>query len=447
MLSQASMGSLKDFNYTKLKTPAQHKMPYITIYQDTFQSIQKQNNKSVITKLSFKGLTKAMGAQLYDTGHQVAALMEKFPKANGIVGNLPNDWLESLPGSKKEKAETIKDIYKAFAKASKDLEFDLEHLNSFFNHYDINWINIETRFKRSIAATTLRNTLRKHNIINKNDKITVEFIGMGCLGCAYKFNVKNKDYVFKVFHRYDDIDLKGSYMHGKYIEVNRAQYIKKQAREGDCCKFYFADLKNDYMVNEFISDTNIKPYKNIDPIALGIKFIDKKDGINILNEYLIDYGGMGIYDSIFAKNKTARSVIKTICKNNPINKWFKGWDDLYNKAIENKIANKNDIILGLIAFLHFLPTKQQENRIKVLIQNKELTYKQKDAIYRRLMIDSGEPNIILDKEKKSAYVRELLDTLDYHNKVKIQRDYIPPAKDRYITTFWDSVVKPLFSRK
>ena len=215
----------------------------------------------------------------------------------------------------------------------------------------------------------------------------MRLLGMGLYGCAYAFEVNGNGYVMKIYHNLDEQETLNNKYHGKYIEVNRAAFLNKYAKGSQYARFYFGDIKSGYMVMKFI-DHNVKqPEKPINEDSYGFKYYDNGDKAiyNIINDHIVDYGSILINSRPLAMNKTVRWVHNKIIESGSDNLWHKKWDELYSKAISGNINNAEDVILGLMDFIRFLPPDKQDKRIKTLVNNKKLSDKLKNILIDYIM--------------------------------------------------------------
>ncbi|MGD9581962.1 MAG: hypothetical protein AB7V50_11360 [Vampirovibrionia bacterium] len=182
-------------------------------------------------------------------------------------------------------------------------------------------------------------------------------LGCGSLGRAFAFKDKNNNtYVLKVFYCFNHKVMKEEIendSHYTLMEPNRAAFIKKNVKKHELPEFYFADIKNDFMVTKFL-DESFTSEKKINLKALGLVYSDKKHE-NIVNESIVDYGGFVSKSPLLGKNKTARWVYLTIAEKTKPDQWLNKWNELFNIANSNKVPNSKDILVGLYDFVRFLP--------------------------------------------------------------------------------------------
>lgn len=129
----------------------------------------------------------------------------------------------------------------------------------------------------------------------------------------------------------------------------------------------FADLKSGFMVTRLINNDSKAPLF-IDEKSYGAENGDVNEegpnkgqyvDQNVINGYVVDYGGIRIDNKLLATNKTVRWVYKQFKDLPGIEEKLSKWNDLYKTAIDNKIPNCKDIMIGLIDYAQFLPRDEQ----------------------------------------------------------------------------------------
>lgn len=336
---------------------------------DTFTNSTNTLRKQKPFTIGFTGLTKALSGKLYALTTEI----EKKLTKSGIVGNLPEEWINTIP--KESRAKDIRDIYTGFAAASNALMLDCDTAIKYYYDYKDNPDSLIPLLQERLdtASNYLKETLVKHNIIDNNTPLKIDYLGIGLHGCGYKFEVAGKKYVIKSYHNYDKEEMSRNNYHGPLIESNRAIYINKHFKHSQYAKFYFSDLKNNYMIIQFINKETDKPNAIIDEQQHGFQYNDLGDKAkyNLINDYLIDYGSISIKSTILANNKTAHWVHnKVVDKKTGIGDQ-KEWDKLYKLALQNKVPNCDDILLGLVDAVRFLPEEHREIRALQFITNSD----------------------------------------------------------------------------
>lgn len=359
----------------------------LNLMQNTpLPAIAMQPEPSTLTaskphKIFFTGLTNALSTRLYSTGPSVEQLLEKYPHSSGYFGQIPPDWFESIPTEKRERY--IKKTFKGFSEASTVLrqaildlgktqkdKIELQQLNDL--------IRQELIFDQIQAGMILKNALVGSHIISQKEEVDLEFLGAGSYGAGFKFTINGKELVLKIYYPQHDKKMKKNPYHGRFIEPNRAMFIKKilgqhnmkASQFTDC---YFGNIKYGFMVTKFIPEDALPPENTIDLTSIGVRYGDSKEqryGTNMRHGNIIDYGGIVITNKAFAKTKTARYVYKkTIDKPSEKNR-HKEWDKIFDEAIANKVPNSSDLLIGLVSCIRFLPENKQRNRlVKLALQD------------------------------------------------------------------------------
>ena len=299
-----------------LLTKQQYKKP---VYTNTSRGIifgnhlnndifEHRNKKIGQTKISFMGVSKQISNKLYEFFTDIEEVLNQNNRTYGVAGNLPEEWLEHVP--KKMKKVVINNVLAAFAVAADQLTFFNDTIEA-LHLMQKSEQNKEIKLKVQQASKYLETSFIETGIINADDTIDLKFVGIGEFGMSYTFKVGDEIYSFKQFNPYERFTHKPDHPHGKLMEPNRAIFLNKLIKNKDTqfSKFYFADLKNAYMVTKYIDKDTPEPKQSFDLKSVGLQYGDdssaKKD-FNIINGHIVDYGGLLIVNTILATNKTAR---------------------------------------------------------------------------------------------------------------------------------------------
>lgn len=187
-----------------------------------------QNNKYNQNKaLAFQGLNRYLSRHIIenkaDKGILITAeesvlnALEKCPNSRRFVGNLPPDWINTIPKEKrKETVQQIQDLFADFAKK----------ICSYWKVKSKNYKLAAPEFEKKLEEIL-------------NLKVNINYYSQGDLGKTFKLNVGEKLYIFKNFHR--DLIIDGEELHGKTFEPAFAPYAHKNG-----CKtfadFYFGKV-------------------------------------------------------------------------------------------------------------------------------------------------------------------------------------------------------------
>ncbi|MGD9581185.1 MAG: hypothetical protein AB7V50_07415, partial [Vampirovibrionia bacterium] len=364
-------------------------------------------------------------------------------KNNAVVGSLPQEWVNTIPEISKK--QEIKDILDGFAAVSKTLMLDADTAIKYYYDFKDDHDSLKPLIQDNIdnASVQLTELLKKHNIIKDNDKVQLEYLGIGLHGCGYKFIVNDKKYVIKSYHNYSKEEMLRNDYHGPLIESNRAAYIHKHFKNNNYARFYFSDLKANYMILQFIDAKTSLPEMVISEIDNGFNYNDlgDKEKYNLVNNYLIDYGSISIKSSILTTKKTAKWVHNKVVSDKTSIADPEKWDQLYQKAIKNKIPNCNDILLGLIDAVRFLPEEHREKRVLKMINS---TYFSDD--FRINLIDYIAPDKALfpiyEKANFQLFYKQRLNALD--NLIKVSGKTVNEILVSKISTIKTSLRFELF---
>ncbi len=300
----------------------------VTQYNNSNQIAPPKNNQS------FCGMTKAFKRKVYIDGKKdiLELIHKRKPSQNTLVGQLPQGIFDTLKNnvSKKELTPSIKEIMNTFG----EIACLLRHRNDTVN-----------------ANKKLQDIALKFKLAADAKDINLEYIGRGDYGKVYKINGlqdhrTNDDLILKVHHKVDKgPDWHRYKSHGCFAEINTAEYWsnlwKQDTQRG---KFYFADIDNGFMVDNFIDQTTPKYKKYVNEYTAGLKLTDEElafpNGHNKINGFSIDWGGVRVVNRVKNESKTARkvlSIMKQTLREQREIKWFelldsKKFDDVQKKA-------------------------------------------------------------------------------------------------------------------
>lgn len=158
--------------------------------------------------------------------------------------------------------------------------------------------------------------------------------------------------------------------HGINKETNIGNFIKKASghnlQKTDLISFYYGDLNKNYALLEYSSNNNLGlVVKKVDYDTLGVipNDINKVNSLlNFVNGRLIDYGGFEITSKILAENPVARRIykkVKHIEGKDSVQKRINRINELYEKALKNKLPQSSDVISGLKESVRLIPEDKQ----------------------------------------------------------------------------------------
>lgn len=277
--------------------------------------------------INFKGLNRVLSKRAYNTPQEIKALMVKYASSEGIVGNIPAEWIGKIP--KEERKIKIKKLCSDFKTAVKNFR--------------------KTPIKSELALR-LRDALHKAGVIDEGENLALFFLDEGAFGSGFQLkNILGDKYMIKIFHKEDFLN-RGN---GNYTELNRAAYWQKNAgKKTQRARFYLGDMDAGYMISKFISRTTPEFKKEeIKEEIYGLSDYETNIMDNYIRGYQVDYGNLYIGSSILSQNKTARYVYKKL-SNCPKEDQLLEVDKFLNMK---KFKNNADIKLGLIESLELLP--------------------------------------------------------------------------------------------
>lgn len=315
------------------------------------QNISVKNSDSIVMRLNtndstmplnsfnkylvnFNGLNRTLSKRVYSTAEAIKEESLKNIRSNGIVGNLPSEWIKKIP--KKDRETKIKKLYAAFKEAIKD----------FRENHDPK----ETANKLAIA-------LHNANLIGGHDRLTMKYIEKGYYGRVYHLQgISNDKYVIKIFSSTEPLDDLIENRNGNYAELNRAAFWQKNAgKNTQRVRFYFGDVDAGYMVNKYICGKTPNFKKYVPTKMLGLLDNERDHAANIIKGYNVDWGGLEILpgQEVLAQNKTARYIYKKIYRQ-PKEKVIQEFEKIFN---QNKYKKNKDMNMALISLLDLVPDK------------------------------------------------------------------------------------------
>lgn len=282
--------------------------------------------KSINNTPSFCGITRYLNREIYDltkTQKQILYLPD-----SEFVGQLPSEMLTDIIKFSKSpeiKRKNILNIMNAFSEVSKI--FSCPHLveNEPLTKWE-RFINLfkpkdkkHERLKYSCSARELEGiekiinagakkltqSFRDAGLLKKREKISIDFLGKGCSGSAFKVNfpkrTKYKSKILKIFSK-SELERKQhppkmfnteSFFH----EINSMIFVKnkhkhKGFQNSEYIEGYFASLKNRFMLLENAFNYKTKEINEHDKLdhKLGLMLWDKSTEGNVLNGRMVDYG-------------------------------------------------------------------------------------------------------------------------------------------------------------
>lgn len=324
--------------------------------------------------VNFTGLNRNLGKLAFNYTKDIKKESEFFSKSQGIVGNLPSEWIEKIP--KAERALKIKEFYQSMKTG----------------------ITLLKNKQPEEALETLNCGFKKAGIIPEEQQFHLCKLDSGYFGTAYQMKgVSNDSLVLKVYNSFPN----DSEIHGQYAEVNRAAYWQKaEGKETQIVRFYFGDVDTGYMTTKFIDEDAPAPKKVVLPAVHGLHSDDvtTEDGINghnLKNGHQIDWGGLFIKNPRLVRDKKSTSTIKKILAASQS-----------EQAEMIKIADKK-VKIGLADCLEYVDKEQSLLLFEELAKNADNELKL--ALYKN--------NDILNFSKKMEYFKKFAVGAD--NKLKM----------------------------
>ena len=238
--------------------------------------------------VNFTGLNRNVSKTAYKLADSIKTMLAVSPKSQGLVGNLPSDWVKTIPFEKR--AEVIKTLYADFKLAIKEFTSSGDE---------------------KVANASLKAVFTKAKIIDEKSEFKLKILGEGSFGKVFHLKgISDNKYVIKIFEADNDLfKFRKSYLnrHGNLAESARAAYWQKNAgKNTQMIRFYFGDIDAGYMVNRYIDKATSGCKKTVNPSAFGLKMGDvdtSETGLNKLNGFQYDFGGIKIIEPELLRNK------------------------------------------------------------------------------------------------------------------------------------------------
>ena len=232
------------------------------------------------TDISFTGLTSSLRKTIYKRKN-IEKLITAYPESDGFVGSLIPEWLDKI--SKEQRQEALREISSKFSEAIG------QRNNRIFGQK---------------TEDTIREVLCKYGIITPETKVKFSSMGVSDMAELYKLQVGEKQYVTKIFPKISGIYTESG---GNLVEQNHALYMNA-GKKTNWAKFHFGNLKDGYMITDYIKDRKKAAESVIDIGKIGLEYTDKRV-YNIARHQNSNYGGLKVIDGYPIGDKTA---VKTI---------------------------------------------------------------------------------------------------------------------------------------
>ena len=305
------------------KPPVQNNL-FFKSYGITNDIFVKSKTASIV---SFKGLKEDISKRLIASSGEILSIINKNPSDKGIVGELPQEWLDKIPSANRAKA--------------------LANLNRVMGE-----IACELRNNASLKENSkkLEKAFKKAGIITKEQTLELKSCGAGDLGWIVIPEILphtfKKEYVLKIFHTNKQI--KAIQGHGMYNEINNAFFWNTQAGTNtQKPPVYQADFNNGFYITDYLDENSPEPFYIV-PKVIGVIETDiSRD--NYMYGYDFDYGGLEKF-SVIADYPEAIKASLELYKT-PETERIEKWNKTFNTAK----AHRAEKLAALAAGLWMLP--------------------------------------------------------------------------------------------
>jgi hypothetical protein len=242
-------------------------------------------------------LTQLLSQCAFKRQDTLLHVRDMLPKAQGVVGDLPPEWLIRIKQEDRDKSR--KNIFLAFKQSMQKIR-DACHGEI----RPLRGINYALRSRSAMDGPepevpdgNLTRELRLAGVTDEIEPLKFTFVNEGCFGTVHRFVVNNKPYALKLFKQKVN-DMAGSIdYHGSPVEQSRAVYIQANVPDNPFTRFYFGDLDSAYMVTEFVGDGSglvVKKFQAPDLQPWGLEHGDLRKSDNIRQGKIVDYGGISV---------------------------------------------------------------------------------------------------------------------------------------------------------
>jgi len=302
---------------------------------DSFQTNSKFN-------VNFSGLTNVVGRKIFENSFYIPSLLERYPKSDCFVGNLPSSVINQIP--KENRNTAIPEFFRTIRQ----------------------------------AAVLLRDCKIEEasKILEKIGISGLEYINKGRLGLAYGFNLNNEKFVLKVFKDTPATPtIWSKNTHGPLPEINRG-IVYGRYPDSERLKSMCGDLNGRWELKTFIDNTkrNTKSKKELDIRTLGLKDTDISGldkGRNVINGIIIDHGGEMVVDKNLAENPYIRREFRKLTRLSP-----QQAESFIKKFLNSKEYNHEILISTVVKNFNALPEQNKFAVFSTLAAN----FKNKDAL-------------------------------------------------------------------
>lgn len=242
----------------------------------------------------FTSLASHLGKDLRPVCTQISKTVNSFPHANGVAGNLPQNWVSKINVSSKAEKQALKaEIFQAFRGAVDLLR--------------------EGRMKE--ASVLITDKLRLCGILPKDNKLLFKRRHVKGSKLDYAFITKEygknptlEKLFIKSFKPIDPMTVEADF-HGLNAELLRGFFVnRKMKNDPHIVKTYWGDFKGNFMASEYVLPPSGKYEKPKEMnfwtylAKFGLQHGDLHDGNVIIGSHkgrpvwkLIDLGGLGVH--------------------------------------------------------------------------------------------------------------------------------------------------------
>lgn len=240
--------------------------------------IETNNNN-----IAYKGLTKKLSKLLY-TYNEINRMVSSNKNSQGLVGHIPYQWVKQIPFDARRENIT---------KFHKNMGFFVNKVLPFTQD-------------SCLSSLMLTHIMRRSKIIPKNSSVKIKFVDEGSFAKGYLLtnNTTGDEFFLKRFKQLGDSLNIG--FHGVLVESNNKMFIKSKFKKKDKAyfsNFHYADIKNNYYVEDYLSDKDdiAKNIKDRDKRARLYKQVSKEHGLilklkQILNKYGLAHNDLKTYN-------------------------------------------------------------------------------------------------------------------------------------------------------
>ncbi len=318
------------------------------VEKNASEILEKELKKNNVLSESARVVVKRLDNGKFGTAYKISFLDEKNQK-------LFKD--KVMKYYKKSDYITKLDVLNKYNTNLNLKDAELIHLN-----YDKVVSSVGKMFDLFIKKGLKDGPILKHKVLSQIDMVK---------------NMPMDEFVSNLNRRIQGQKISAESKYGINKEANFGNYIRKNIghnlQHTDLVQYHYTDLNSNYALLDFSNSKTLGSVRSsVDYKSLGIENTDM--ALNFVDNRLIDYGGFITNNPILSNNPVSRRIYKKIKQINYKNsetetmERIAKFNELYDKAIKNKLPQSSDVLIGLDEAKLLIP----ENKRHLLYINKDM---------------------------------------------------------------------------